>query len=179
MPFKDPEAQREYERNRTRNHRGNPEKYLADAVTRTARYRDKNRDEINARARRDSPAGNDWSRYRMRPGTRERMRAAQQNKCILCDEQLSDNPQLVHVDHDHNCCPGDITCGMCILGLACSRCNKGCGMFGDDPDLMVRVAERRKLAMTSAAIRRATNPAPVQGQLFDINEATQGREESA
>ena len=37
-----------------------------------------------------------------------------------------------HVDHDHACCPEAHSCGKCIRGLLCSRCNVGIGMLGDD-----------------------------------------------
>lgn len=36
------------------------------------------------------------------------------------------------VDHDHACCPGDKTCGKCIRGLLCRRCNQALGLLGDD-----------------------------------------------
>lgn len=46
-----------------------------------------------------------------------------------------------HVDHDHSCCPGDMTCGKCIRGVLCSRCNKLLGMVGDSSSLLRRAAE--------------------------------------
>lgn len=27
------------------------------------------------------------------------------------------------VDHNHSCCPGKITCGYCVRGIVCVRCN--------------------------------------------------------
>ena len=41
-----------------------------------------------------------------------------------------------HVDHDHSCCPGDVSCGRCLRGVLCARCNKMIGLAGDDADLM-------------------------------------------
>ncbi|MFB7572165.1 endonuclease VII domain-containing protein [Streptomyces sp. NPDC056165] len=36
------------------------------------------------------------------------------------------------VDHDHSCCPENArSCGACIRGLLCSRCNLGIGLFDD------------------------------------------------
>jgi hypothetical protein len=36
------------------------------------------------------------------------------------------------IDHDHTCCPGKRSCGKCIRGLLCQKCNKGLGCFTDD-----------------------------------------------
>jgi hypothetical protein len=80
----------------------------------------------------------------------------QDGGCYLCGTPISlDIRGSFHVDHDHACCPklarkaADRVpmCGKCVLGLACARCNKGVGMFNDDPDLMMRVAERRMAKM--------------------------------
>ena len=35
------------------------------------------------------------------------------------------------VDHDHSCCPGRLTCGRCVRGILCSRCNAAAGQLGD------------------------------------------------
>jgi hypothetical protein len=36
-----------------------------------------------------------------------------------------------HVDHDHNHCKGDRSCGDCVRGLLCADCNRGLGSFHD------------------------------------------------
>lgn len=38
------------------------------------------------------------------------------------------------IDHDHGCCPGEITCGACLRGLLCFRCNLLLGNADDDLD---------------------------------------------
>lgn len=55
--------------------------------------------------------------------------------CWICTRSLAwrldprDLPARhgVHVDHDHRCCPGDRSCGLCIRGLAHDSCNKNLG----------------------------------------------------
>jgi hypothetical protein len=43
------------------------------------------------------------------------------NGCEIC----GDKPERsLHVDHDHKCCNGEITCGNCVRGILCNRCNK-------------------------------------------------------
>lgn len=40
--------------------------------------------------------------------------------CQVCKEESDVN---LHVDHDHNCCPGTKSCGKCVRGIVCPRCN--------------------------------------------------------
>jgi len=40
--------------------------------------------------------------------------------CEICRVKSSHN---LHVDHDHNCCNGIITCGKCVRGVICPGCN--------------------------------------------------------
>lgn len=41
--------------------------------------------------------------------------------CEICGIEQVDTS--FHVDHDHNCCDGVISCGECVRGVICSRCN--------------------------------------------------------
>lgn len=38
------------------------------------------------------------------------------------------------VDHDHSCCKPGVTCGNCIRGALCRRCNIAEGLFKNDPE---------------------------------------------
>lgn len=58
----------------------------------------------------------------------EEMLKAQDNKCAVCDEVFLHTP---HVDHDHSCCHGKKSCGKCIRGLLCRRCNTSLGNMRD------------------------------------------------
>jgi hypothetical protein len=40
------------------------------------------------------------------------------------------------VDHDHSCCPEKKSCGKCIRGLLCSRCNKILAYWKDSVQLL-------------------------------------------
>ena len=40
--------------------------------------------------------------------------------CQICGEVPEVN---YHVDHDHACCPGNGSCGKCVRGVVCARCN--------------------------------------------------------
>lgn len=61
---------------------------------------------------------------------------AQDHRCAVC---LTDTPggQGWHVDHDHTCCSTrKNSCGRCVRGLLCTRCNIGIGNFRDDPAII-------------------------------------------
>lgn len=68
-----------------------------------------------------------WSDYRLRPEDVDRMLTEQDGKCKLKGEDLSDG---FHIDHDHRCCPqGGKSCGKCIRGLLCQKCNHLIGWY--------------------------------------------------
>lgn len=73
--------------------------------------------------------------------------------CAMCLKPFGDAyPQ---VDHDHNCCPADPgghakSCGKCIRGLLCFRCNTALGYierYGDMAAVYLKRARRRKFVV--------------------------------
>lgn len=44
------------------------------------------------------------------------------------------------IDHDHDCCPGERTCGKCFRGMLCHPHNVALGMFQEDPAMLRKAA---------------------------------------
>lgn len=46
------------------------------------------------------------------------------------------------VDHDHSCCSDrNTSCGECIRGILCDKCNRALGYMMDDPERLIKAAE--------------------------------------
>jgi hypothetical protein len=68
----------------------------------------------------------------------ERMKVAQGGRCAICERV----PDRLVVDHDHTCCSRKKrSCGKCVRGLLCDRCNIALGYWRDNPQLAIASAE--------------------------------------
>lgn len=96
-------------------------------------YRDyvaRNREKVSAAKRAQKYR---W-RFNMEIADVEARFAAAGDSCEVCGihRDATHNQTLV-LDHDHNCCPGEQTCGRCVRGVLCTKCNVGLGALDDDP----------------------------------------------
>ena len=84
----------------------------------------------------------EWLRslYKLTLERYNEMMAAQNYACAVCQKECKSERGLA-VDHDHSCCPKNKSCGKCIRGLLCINCNRGLGMFQDDPVLLNRAID--------------------------------------
>lgn len=61
-----------------------------------------------------------YHKYRLREEDFIDLIEKQSGLCAICEEEFTGTP---YVDHDHSCCDSVPTCGNCVRGLLCSRCN--------------------------------------------------------
>ncbi len=76
---------------------------------------------------------NNIKRFNLTPEQYIDLANAQNNVCKICGG--SDNKRL-SIDHDHSCCNGQFSCGKCIRGLICSRCNRTLGLIKDNVNIL-------------------------------------------
>lgn len=60
-------------------------------------------------------------------------------ECWICHSR-----NRLCVDHDHQCCPIGGSCGKCIRGILCTKCNTFLGHYGDRIPLFERAIEYLK-----------------------------------
>lgn len=70
----------------------------------------------------------------------EELLSIQNNKCKLCAVPFTET-RSPHVDHDHECCAGNKTCGECVRALLCGPCNRGLGLFKDNLMILQKAIE--------------------------------------
>ena len=78
--------------------------------------------------------------YGLSPGAYARLYQAQGGLGYICGPRTgaAGKSRRLSVDHDHACCPGPVSCGRCVRGLLCSRCNDILGWFRDDAKCFFR-----------------------------------------
>lgn len=63
-------------------------------------------------------------KYGMTQAEWDALFASQGHRCAIC--QVTDTYKWA-TDHDHNCCPGQKTCGRCVRAILCYTCNTSVG----------------------------------------------------
>lgn len=64
-----------------------------------------------------------------------------------CSNSSCPETANLHLDHDHSCCPPTkgrkrlVSCGRCIRGWLCRRCNSILGFSGDSPEILEGLIE--------------------------------------
>lgn len=97
-------------------------------------------------------------RHRIDNAAYELLMVAQDGRCGVCRKMPG--RRRLDVDHDHSCCPGRESCGKCIRGLLCWRCNMALGMVNDDPILVHNMAVYLSRSKSSISAAWDQRPSP-------------------
>jgi len=81
-------------------------------------YRAVNAATIRQRKRQDSLK----TKYGLTVAAWQDKLSAQGGACALCGTTEPGGKGWA-VDHNHHCCPGQNTCGQCVRGILCQKCN--------------------------------------------------------
>lgn len=69
----------------------------------------------------------------------------QNGVCAICKKAETKRTKgtlcRLSVDHDHSCCSGRKSCGKCVAGLLCSKCNRILGLLKDNPETIKNLLE--------------------------------------
>lgn len=68
---------------------------------------------------------------------------SQNGVCKICNLP-EENRRRLCVDHDHSCCPDTSSCGKCVRGLICFKCNTALGMVKDNPETLQKMIDYLK-----------------------------------
>ena len=79
---------------------------------------------------------NRFTRHKITIGEYDEMVARFDGKCWSCKDRSA-----FVIDHDHNCCPKQYSCGECIRGVLCSQCNTALGLLSENPEFIMRLLQ--------------------------------------
>jgi hypothetical protein len=67
--------------------------------------------------------------YKMTVEMYEALLSSQEGHCALCQATQDSNERRMAVDHNHECCSGQRSCGKCLRGILCANCNRKLGFL--------------------------------------------------
>jgi hypothetical protein len=120
-------------------------------------YRDILRRERSARTKNNIRERHLKSKYGLTLRQYNEILLAQNGACASCGEppgSVRAQGRWLTVDHDHSCCPGVKTCGNCVRGLLCSKCNMSLGYAADNPEILLNLARY----LIEARAEQSTSP---------------------
>lgn len=115
------ECKSEVRKERFKNH---PESKIK-AMERSKKWYEENKEKALKRSKENHKKNTEkakwhrlWYTHRLSKATYMSVLDVQNGVCAICKED-----KRLYVDHDHSCCNSEMSCGQCIRGLICQKCN--------------------------------------------------------
>lgn len=98
-----------------------PESKIKD-LERSKKWYQDNKEYVSQKRKEVRSGQGKWYRikhnYKLSKDQYEKILKAQNNACAICKKN-----KKLYVDHNHSCCSTEYTCGKCVRGLICQKCN--------------------------------------------------------
>ena len=111
-------------------------------------YREKNKEKMNEAQRRYDQRNrvqHEESRLQSQYGISSdqymEMVIEQDGRCAICGTHQSCMDRVLAIDHNHRCCPEGSSCGYCIRGLLCNKCNSALGLINDSIEIIDKMRD--------------------------------------
>jgi len=102
-------------------------------------YYNNNPDKKKTKIKLNTGKDTNWRRHRLPEQTFKEMVDRYNGKCYACNINEATN-----IDHDHECCPGNRSCGKCVRGILCNQCNTALGLVKDSKKTLNNLIEYLK-----------------------------------
>lgn len=89
----------------------------------------------------------------------------QNGRCAICKGTQA---RFLSIDHDHLCCPGNDSCGKCVRGLLCKKCNTAIGFFADSQEHLISALKYLGLDIESQIQTAADEIAVIDKQIKSL-----------
>jgi hypothetical protein len=102
------------------------------ACAKTRKWLNAKNSELGEEGKRQRERNSKFKKYNITEEIYTEMFSSQGGVCAVCGDKSKSDWNLC-IDHDHSCCPGERSCGKCVRGLLCHRCNTALGLLRDSP----------------------------------------------
>jgi hypothetical protein len=83
--------------------------------------------------------------YKLTPEQYRHLLEEQEHKCKVCRKLFTEQKMDIPcIDHNHLCCSGKESCGKCVRGVICYRCNVVLGFVNDAPEVLKQAIQYLK-----------------------------------
>ena len=100
------------------------------------KYYNEKQDKRDAKNKMNTKYVAPWKRHHLTEEQYSYMLNKFKGKCHICKKN-----DATSIDHDHQCCPQNRSCGKCVRGILCRACNTALGSLKEDRIIVLNLLE--------------------------------------